>query len=362
MGRTASGELELARRARGGARLGRLLRALLRFLLTLALTLLGLIAVTFAIGRLVPIDPVLAVVGDRASAETYARVRQEMGLDLPLWEQFWIYLGKVLSGDLGTAVISSRPVLDDLLRVFPATFELATVATLLGTLLGVPLGVVAATHHGRWQDHVIRVVALVGYSMPVFWLGLVGLLLLYAELGWVGGPGQLDIYYEGLVEPASGLITLDSLLAGEMEVFWNAVHHLVLPAGLLGYVSLAYIARMTRSFMLDQLRQEYVTVARVKGLPERQVIWHHAFGNILVPLLTVVALSYAALLEGAVLTETVFSWPGLGLYITQSLFNADLNAVLGGTLLIGSLFIMLNLLTDLLYRLLDPRTRDEAGR
>ncbi len=348
--------------ARRGAWLGPALRALLRLLFTLALTLLGLVAVTFVIGRVVPIDPVLAVVGDRASAATYARVRQEMGLDLPLLEQFWNYLLKVLEGDFGTAVISSRPVLDDLLRVFPATFELATAATLLGTLLGVPLGVVAATQHGRWPDQVIRVLALVGYSVPVFWLGLIGLLLFYAQLDWVPGPGQLDIYYEGLVEPVTGLITVDSLLAGETEVFWNALAHLILPAGLLGYISLAYICRMTRSFMLGQLRQEYVTVARVKGLPERRVVWRHAFGNILVPLLTVIVLSYAALLEGAVLTETVFSWPGLGLYITHSLFNADLNAVLGGTILIGSVFILLNLLSDLLYRLLDPRTRREMGR
>jgi peptide/nickel transport system permease protein len=198
--------------------------------------------------------------------------------------------------------------------------------------------------------------------VPVFWLGLVGLLVFYAQLDWLPGPGQLDIYYEGLVAPVTGLITVDALLAGEHEVFWNALHHLVLPAGLLGYISLAYIARMTRSFMIGQLRQEYITVARVKGLSERRVVWRHAFGNILVPLLTVIVLSYAALLEGAVLTETVFAWPGLGLYITQSLFNADLNAVLGGTILIGSLFILLNLLSDLLYRLLDPRTRGEGRR
>jgi peptide/nickel transport system permease protein len=342
--------------ASGGA------QVLLRLLFTLALTLLGLIAVTFVIGRIVPIDPVLAVVGDRASAATYAKVRLEMGLDLPLWEQFWIYLQKVLSGSFGTAVISSRPVLEDLMRVFPATFELATAATILGTLLGVPLGVIAATHHDRWPDQVIRVVALIGYSVPVFWLGIVGLMLFYARLDWVPGPGQLDVFYEDLVEPVTGLITVDSLIAGEYDVFWNALSHLILPAGLLGYISLAYIARMTRSFMLGQLRQEYVTVARVKGLPERHVIWRHAFGNIRVPLLTVVVLSYAALLEGAVLTETVFSWPGLGLYITHSLFNADLNAVLGGTILIGSVFIALNLLSDLLYRLLDPRTRTELTK
>jgi peptide/nickel transport system permease protein len=322
-----------------------------------ALTFLGLLLVTFLIGRVVPIDPVLAAVGDRAPADVYERVRVELGLDLPLWQQFVIYVGQVVRGDLGESVLTARPVLDDIARVFPATLELATAAIVIGILVGVPAGVVAAVRRGRWPDHLVRVLGLVGYSVPVYWLGLIGLLVFYARLGIAPGPGRIDIFYEGLVDPVTGIITIDALIAGETGIFWNALSHLALPATILGYFSLAYISRMTRSFMLEQLRQEYVTTARVKGLSERRVIWSHAFRNITVPLITVVALSYASLLEGSVLTETVFAWPGLGLYITQSLLSADMNAVLGGTLVVGAVFIGLNLLSDLLYRLLDPRAR-----
>lgn len=328
-----------------------------RLIVSIALTFLGLIAVTFVIGRVVPIDPVLAIVGDRALPEVYERVRLELGLDLPLYQQFWLYLQKVLQGDFGTSVITSRPVIEDILHFFPATIELATFATLVGVIVGIPAGVAAAVYQGRLPDHVIRVLALVGYSVPVFWLGMMGLLLFYRHLDWVAGPGRIDIYYDGIVDPVTGLMLIDAALAEEWDIFWNAVSHLVLPTAILGYFSLAYICRMTRSFMLEQLRQEYVTTARVKGLSELRVIWRHAFGNVMVPLVTVIALSYASLLEGAVLTETVFAWPGLGLYITQSLFNADMNAVLGGTIVVGVAFIGLNLLADLLYRMLDPRTR-----
>ncbi|MBP2313541.1 peptide/nickel transport system permease protein [Azospirillum soli] len=326
-------------------------------LVTLALTFLGLLLVTFLIGRVVPIDPVIAMVGDRVSADTYQRIRQELGLDLPLWQQFLRYVGDVLRGDFGESVLTSRPVLEDIARVFPATLELATAAIIIGVTLGVPAGVVAAVNRGRWPDHVIRVLGLIGHSIPIFWLGLMALLVFYARLDWAPGPGRVDVFYEGLVEPVTGIITVDALLAGETDVFWNALAHLVLPASILGYYSVAYIARMTRSFMLDQLRQEYITTARVKGMSETRVIWRHALGNIAVPLITVVALSYASLLEGSVLTETVFAWPGLGLYITNSLLSADMNAVLGGTLVVGAVFIGLNLLSDLLYRLLDPRAR-----
>ena len=323
----------------------------------MALTFLGLLLVTFLIGRVVPIDPVLAAVGDRANAETYERMRIEMGLNLPLWQQFINYVADVLRGDFGTSVLTSQPVLDDIKRAFPATLELSTAAIFIGVVLGIPAGVFAAVHRGRWPDHLVRVLGLVGYSVPVFWLGLVGLLLFYAKLDIAPGPGRLDVFYDGLVDPVTGVITIDALLAGETEIFWNALSHLILPASILGYFSIAYISRMTRSFMLDQLRQEYITTARVKGLSETRVIWRHALGNIAVPLITVVALSYANLLEGSVLTETVFAWPGLGLYITNSLLNADMNAVLGGTLVVGAVFIGLNMLSDLLYRLLDPRAK-----
>ncbi|MFO1350246.1 MAG: ABC transporter permease [Gammaproteobacteria bacterium] len=337
--------------------MARLLAKALRFLAAVILTFLGLTAVTFVIGRVIPIDPVVAIVGNRASHATYEKVRLELGLDQPLYAQYGRYLYQLLHGDLGTSVLTSQPVLHDLLHFFPATLELATLATALGVLLGVPMGVTAAVRQGRWQDHAVRFLGLIGYSAPIFWLGLVGLLIFYSKLGWVEGPGRIDFVYESLVEPRTGIILIDSALAGQWDAFRNAFAHLILPAALLGYYSLAYIARMTRSFMLDQLKQEYIVTARVKGMSEARVIWRHAFANILVPLITVIALSYAYLLEGAVLTETVFAWPGIGLYITNSLFNADMNAVLGGTIVVGCVFVGLNLLSDLLYQIVDPRAR-----
>jgi peptide/nickel transport system permease protein len=335
----------------------RVLWPIARVVGSVALTFLGLLLVTFLIGRVVPIDPVLAAVGDRAPAAVYERVKQELGLHLPLWQQFWLYLKKVLTGDFGRSVLTSNPVLVDIRRFFPATLELATVATLIGVTLGIPMGVLAAVRRGQWPDQVVRVVSLLGYSVPVFWLGLMGLLLFYGRLGWVAGPGRLDVAFEDLVPTVTGVVLLDSALAGEWEVFVNAFRHVILPASILGYLSLAYLARMTRSFMLAELGQEYVTTARIKGLSERRIVWRHALGNVLVPLITVVALAYANLLEGSVLTETVFAWPGLGQYITSSLLSADMNAVLGGTIVVGTVFIGLNLFADLLYRLVDPRAR-----
>ncbi len=328
-----------------------------RFLATVALTLLGLLAVTFIINRVVPIDPVLAVVGDRASPQVYQRVFLELGLDRPLYEQFWIYLKKAVTGDFGVSVLTANPVVEDIARVFPATLELATLGTIIGTVFGIPIGVLAAVRQGRLMDQVVRVVGLVGYSAPIFWLGLMALLVFYAWLGWAAGPGRLDISYDYIVSPVTGMILVDSALQGEWAVFGNAFSHIALPAILLGYYSMAYISRMTRSFMLNELAQEYVVTARVKGLPEWRIIWGQALRNAAVPLVTVIVLSYAGLLEGSVLTETVFAWPGLGQYITNSLQNADMNAVLGGTLVIGAAFIGLNTLSDVLYRLLDPRVR-----
>ena len=331
--------------------------AALRIGASVALTFLGLLVVTFFIGRVVPVDPVLAAVGERAPAEVYEQVRVELGLHLPLHEQFWRYLTQVLRGDFGRSVLTANPVLSDIARVFPATLELATLGTLIGIALGVPFGVFAAVKQGRWIDQLIRVIGLLGYSVPVFWLGLMALLWFYARLGWAPGPGRLDVGFEDLVTPTTGLLLLDSARQGEWAVFRNALGHLVLPASILGVLSVAYISRMTRSFMLEQLHQEYITTARLKGLSERAVIWRHALGNVRVPLVTVIALSYANLLEGSVLTETVFAWPGLGMYLTHSLLSADMNAVLGGTIVVGAVFIGLNLLSDLLYRVLDPRAR-----
>ncbi len=333
------------------------LRTVVNLITTVLLTFLGLLLVTFIIGRVVPIDPVLAIVGDRAPQNVVERVREELGLNLPLYQQFFIYVWNVLQGDLGNSVLTANPVLEDIKRVFPATLELATVATFFGVILGVPMGVLAGVYQGRWPDQVIRVVGLLGYSIPVFWLGLMGLLLFYATWDLVPGPGRLDFFFDDIVDPVTGVILIDSAIAGEWEVFWNAASHVLLPAAILGYFSLAYISRMTRSFMLEQLSQEYITTARVKGVKEWRVIWVHALGNVRVPLVTVIALSYANLLEGSVLTEIVFSWPGLGYYLTQSLLNADMNAVLGATMVVGAVFIGINLLSDLLYKLLDPRAR-----
>jgi peptide/nickel transport system permease protein len=324
---------------------------------TLSLTFIGLTAITFVIGRVMPADPVLAIVGDRAPKEVYEATRIQLGLDKPLIQQYWIYLTKVLQGDFGKSIMTTRPVLEDLIRFFPATFELASVATLAGVLIGVPMGVVAAVRQGRLTDHVVRVVGLIGYSVPIFWLGLVSLLVFYAWLGWLPGPGRIEVYYDGIVEPTTGFILIDSAMQEEWEIFHNALSHLVLPAAMLTTYALAYIARMTRSFMLDQLNQEYVITARVKGLSEARVIWRHAFRNVLIQLITIIGLTYASLLEGSVLTETVFAWPGIGQYITNSLFNADMNAVIGGTVVVGICFVGINMLSDALYRMVDPRAR-----
>ncbi len=329
----------------------------MRFLVVIVTTYLGLLAVTFFIGRVIPIDPVLAILGDRAPAHVVERTREALGFNRPLYEQFFLYVRDALTGNFGTSVLTTNPVMSDIRRVFPATLELATLGTLIGSLIGVPLGVLAAVKRGSIADQIVRIVGLVGYSVPIFWLALLSLLLFYAKLRWVAFPGRIDIVYEYSFTPVTGLYLLDSAMQGQWDVFRDVFRHIILPASLLGYFSLAYISRMTRSFMLNELSQEYIVAARAKGLSETRIIWGHALRNAAVPLVTVIALSYAGLLEGSVLTETVFAWPGLGLYITNSLQNADMNAVLGGTIIIGSVFIAINILSDLLYRTLDPRTR-----
>ncbi len=330
---------------------------LLRFLVVAVTTYLGLLAVTFFIGRVIPIDPALAIAGDHAPQQVLERLRREMHLDEPLYLQFYYYLLSALSGDFGTSVLTTNPVMDDIKRVFPATMELATVGTIIGAVFGVPFGVLAAVRRNSIIDQIVRVIGLVGYSVPVFWLAMVSLVIFYAKLNWVAYPGRIDIAYEYTFTPITGFFLLDSALQGQWDVFWDVFRHIILPASLLGYFSLAYISRMTRSFMLNELGQEYIVAARAKGLSETRVIWGHALRSAAVPLITVIALSYAGLLEGSVLTEIVFSWPGIGFYITSSLRNADMNAVLGGTIVVGTVFIGINLISDLLYRTLDPRTR-----
>ncbi|MEC7670317.1 MAG: ABC transporter permease [Pseudomonadota bacterium] len=324
---------------------------------SIAVTLFGLLILTFVIGRVMPTDPVRAIVGEDATREVYETVYRQLGLDRPMWEQFFVYLKDVATFDFGTSVRTGQPVLNDILYVLPATIELATFAIIFGAGLGIPLGVMAAVHKDRWPDHLIRVFSLSGHSMPIFWTGMIALLVFYAQLGWVGGSGRMSQFYIGLVPEKTNFLLIDSVLAKEWDVFRSALNHIVLPASLLGYSSSAYITRMTRSFMLDQLGQEYVTTARVKGLSNRETIWRHAFGNIRVQLVTIIALAYGALLEGAVLIETVFAWPGFGQYLTSNLLIGDMNAVMTCVLVVGVIFIALNILSDLLYRIFDPRTR-----
>ncbi len=318
-------------------------------------TLFGLLHLTFLIGRVIPVDPLVAILGENATPEAYAAMRAQLGLDRPVLIQFVIYIADLLRGDLGNALLTGRPVIEDIAHVFPATLELATAAILLGTAIGIPLGVLGAARRGTFVDQIVRVIGLLGHSVPAFWLGITGLLIFYAALGWVGGSGQMDVAYEDEVPTVTGMLLIDSLLAQDWDVFRDAFSHLVLPASILGYGAVAYISRMTRSFLIEQLGQEYVVTARVKGLSRPRVIWRHAFRNIRVPLITVIALSYGGLLEGAVLTENVFGWPGFGQYFTNALLNGDMNAVLACTLIVGLIFMCLTLLTDILYRALDPR-------
>jgi len=328
-----------------------------RYLLSIGVTIAGLLLITFVIGRLVPVDPVLAVVGDQASPETYAAAHQEMGLDRPMAVQLMLYFKRICRGDLGVSTLTQRPVTEDIAVFFPATLELATLATILGVILGVPAGVIAAARRGRFLDHAIRVFSLLGYSVPTFWLGMIGLLVLYAKLGWIGGPGRIDIIYEGVIPSVTNLLLIDTLIAKDIPAFLSACSHIALPSIILGYFSMAYITRMTRSLMIEQLNQDYVITARAKGVGESSVVWRHALRNAMVPLVTVIALSYGSLLEGSVLTETVFAWPGLGLYLTNALLSADMNAVLGTTIVIGCIFVGLNLLSDIIYSRFDPRTK-----
>ncbi|RYH01021.1 ABC transporter permease [Salipiger sp. IMCC34102] len=330
-------------------------------LLQFVLSLLVLVTITFVIGRLLPTDPVGAVVGELASPEAYAAMRARLGLDQPVLVQFWRYLGQMVQGDLGIAALTGNPVTEDLRRAFPATIELATLAIVISFIVGVPLGLAAAINRDTWIDHTARIFSLVGNSIPVFWFGIIGLLIFYAWLGWVGGPGRVDIYYEGLVETRTGMILIDSLLAGEHAVFRNALSHIILPAVMLAYAAMAYITRMTRSFTLEQLGQDYVIAARAKGVSPTRTLFFHVLPNIAVQLVTILAISYGSLLEGAVVTEIVFSWPGIGQYMTSALLIGDINGVLAATIAIGITFMVLNFLSDIAYTFLDPRTQ-EADR
>ena len=333
------------------------LRQLGRRLGTVALTLLGLLTLTFFIGRVMPLDPVLAVVGPDADQSTYDQVRHQLGLDQPLPVQFWHYLVNLAHGELCIASATGQPVLHDLLAVFPATLELATLALIVGAVLGIVAGVLCARYAGSPWDLAVRTFTLLGNSVPIFWLGLLMLALFYARLQWAPGPGRLDDIYQYTVEPRSGFALIDTWLSGDTAAFKNAIGHLALPVLVLAYYSLASITRLTRSACLSEMNKEYILLARAKGAGEMTILLRHVLPNIRGTLLTVTALAWTSMLEGAVLTETVFSWPGIGRYLTTALFAGDTTAIMGGTLLIGVSFVLINNLTDLLVRLTDPRVR-----
>ena len=273
-------------------------RRLVRRVISIAITLLGLLLLAFTIGRALPADPVLAITGPEVDKATYERVYLDLGLDRPVWEQFATYVGDVVTGDFGVSIITGHPVFTDLQAVVPATLELAIVAILVGSIIGVPLGVLAAARRNSLIDHIARIIGLAGYSVPIFWLGLLALLLFYAKLHWVAASGRIDLFNEGLMDPITGMTLIDSLITGNWEIFKDALAHIILPGSLLGYYSVAYISRMTRSFMLEQLSQEYIIAARAKGMSERAMIWRHAFKNIRVQLLTVLTLTASAVCSG----------------------------------------------------------------
>ena len=326
---------------------------MLQGLLTLLLTLFGLLLVTFALSAFSPVDRVLQIVGDHASQSTYDQVRHQLGLDRPLPVQFWHYLQNLAHGDLGTASATGQPVLQDLLHAFPATLELATLALIIGTVLGVIAGVLCARYAGSPLDLAIRTLTLLGNSVPIFWLGLLMLAMFYAKLQWSAGPGRLDDIWQFTVEPRTGFALVDTAFRRPRGVPQRHQPP-VLPVLLLAYYSLASITRLTRSACLSEMNKEYILLARAKGAGEMTILLRHVLPNIRSTLLTVIALAYTSMLEGAVLTETVFSWPGIGRYLTTALFAGDTTAVMGGTLLIGVCFVLINNLTDLLVRATDP--------
>lgn len=312
--------------------------------------------VIFLIANTVPGDPVLSQLGDLAASnkEFVAEWRQRWGLDLPLWERYVIFLQHLVHGDLGISIASQRPVLRDIADYAPATLELASVAFLLSLLIGIPLGILAAVKRDSVIDHVARLVSLIGVSSPTFWLAFIMLALFYGGLQIAPGPGRLDPIALPPRGP-SGLYLFDSLVAGDWETFHDALAHLVLPSIVLAAATLGLITRTTRASMLENMQQDYVRVARAKGISERRIVLGHVLPNALIPVVTLGGLAYANLLTGAVMTETIFSWPGLGRYTFRSAVALDFTAIMGITLVVAITYLVINLLIDISYALLDPR-------
>jgi peptide/nickel transport system permease protein len=323
--------------------------------LTVIPVLVGVSLLVFSFVHLIPGDPALTMLGERATPEKVTEVRARLGLDRPLWEQYLLYVRKVVHGDLGVSIVRGDPVATDLWRRFPATVELASAAMILATVIGVPLGVVCAVRRNSLIDSLARVGALTGVSMPIFWLGLVLAWVFGVQLGLLPTGFRLDS--ESTFRPITNFVILDALLQRQWAVLGDALRHLILPAVALATIPLAVITRMTRASLLEELTRDYIRTARAKGLSQLAVIVRHGLGNALLPLLTVIGLQTGRLLAGAILTETIFSWPGIGLWVYESIESRDYAIVQGATLFIAVIVVVVNLATDLLYAVADPRIK-----
>lgn len=321
---------------------------------------LGITLLSFGLIRMVPGDPVLLMLGERGgSPEEYARMQKNLGLDQPIATQYFHFVGSVLKGDLGTSIVSKRSVWEEFTSRFPATFELGFCALFLAILFGIPLGVLAALKRNTFLDYSIMGTSLVGYSMPIFWWGLVLILIFSVNLGLTPVSGRISVLYD--IEPVTGFLLIDSLLSPEgWPAFWDAIRHLILPAIAMGTIPLAVIARMTRSSMLEVLGENYIQAAKAKGLAYKKVVLIHAMRNALIPVITVIGLMVGSIITGAILTETIFSWPGIGKWMVGSVTARDYPVIQSSILLIASFIIVINTLVDLLYALINPRMRGQS--
>jgi len=337
---------------------------LFRFLLTrvslIIPTFIGVTLLTFALIRLVPGDPIELLVGERGiDPERHAMLRAELGLDKPLLEQYGIYISNVLKGDLGNSIVTKEPVLKEFFTLFPATIEISVCAILFALLIGIPVGILAAVKRGSVFDYASMGVSLTGYSMPIFWWALLLILLFSVNLGWTPVSGRISVFY--FIEPVTGFMLIDSLLLNEKGAFLSAVKHLVLPSLALGTIPLAVIARMTRSSMLEVLSEDYIRTARAKGLSPLRVVSVHALRNALIPVITVIGLAVGVLFAGAILTETIFAWPGVGKWLVESVRRRDYPVLQGGVLLVATTVMIVNLIVDVLYGLINPRIRHKRA-
>jgi dipeptide transport system permease protein len=333
---------------------------MLRFLLTklagLIPTFFGVTLLVFAMIRLIPGDPIEILAGERGiTPERHAALMQQYGFDRPLLVQYGLYIVDVLQGDLGKSLVTKKPVLEDFWQLFPATIELSICAILFALVVGLPVGVLAGVRRGRAADHTVMALSLTGFSMPIFWWGLLLIILFSVNLGWTPVSGRLDFAY--FVDPVTNFMLIDTLISDEKGAFLDALHHLVLPAIVLGTIPLAVIARMTRSSMLEVLSEDYIRTARAKGLSPFRVVGLHAFRNALIPVVTVIGLQTGTALAGAILTETIFSWPGIGKWLVDSIGRRDYPSVQGGVLMVAIVIMTVNLVVDLLYGLINPRIR-----